>query len=191
MKKTIRKLTIIFAAALMVMMMAAPSFAATISANVHFVTYNTVSDTLQDKWGQSYTITPVNVTVPVSFNTTGFSSIIPNANSSYHQYMSTPTVMDAIYKAYDIKKNNIAVGWTSGWDTLSTPNGAYVTEIFGNPEITQHLTSHHWDGYAWKIYLNPVNWTTNNGELQVYASNVVLSNNDEIYVLYDQASENF
>ena len=189
MSKNLRRLAILFAAAVMVMMMTVPTFAATVSANVHFVTYNTSNTTLTDKWGQTFSIIPVTDTVPVSFNTSGFTSIIPNADPSYHQYMNTPTVMDAIYKAYDLKKNTIRTGWTSGWDTVNTPNGAYVTEIFGNPEVTLHLTSHHWDGYAWIIYLNPTTWPA--PELQYYGSNVPLTNGDDIYVSYEYASENF
>lgn len=190
MKKTMRKIMIVLAAALMVMMMAVPTFASTVSANVHFVTYNEFDDQLEDILGRKYDITAVSETQSVSFETNNFTSVIPGATASNHQYMNTPTVMDAIYSAY-LTNHGSASGWQSYWDTTSSPKGSYITTMYGNPQITQYLSSTYWGGYAWMIYLNPTSWPSSSGELQYYASNVPLTNGDNIYVLYDFTSQSW
>ncbi len=196
MKKTMRKIMIVLAAALMVMMMAVPTFADTITANVHFITYNTSNTTIYDKWDQSYNITAKNVTVPVTYDTDTFSTVIPGATASNHQYMGIPTVMDAIYSAY-LTNNGSATGWASYWDTSSNPKGAYIYTAFGNPQVTTVLDYHNWAGYTWLLFLNTdsmsSSWNSNDreGMLPFYGSNVVLENEDDIYVRYLYATESY
>jgi hypothetical protein len=200
--KIMRRLALAFAAAVMVMMMAAPSFAETITANVHFITYNTSNTTIYDKWDQAYSITAKNVTVPVTYDTDNFSTVIPGATSSNHQYYgtdttpATPTVMDAIYTAY-LTTNGSSTGWASYWDTSSNPKGAYIYTAFGNPQVTTVLDYHNWAGYTWLLYLNTTslssswNSTTRTGMLPYYGSNVVLEDEDDIYVRYLYATESY
>lgn len=196
MSKTLRRMAILFATVIMVMMMAVPAFADTITVNVRFKTFNAVNKTIYDKWDQSYYITAKDVTVPVTYDTDTFTTVIPGATSSNHQYMGTPTVMDAIYTAY-LTTNGSSTGWTSYWDTSSTPKGAYLYTAFGNPQVTQVLDSHNWGGYTWLLYMNTIstnstwNDSTRTGMLPYYGSNVVLQNGDTIYVRYRYTTESY
>lgn len=196
MNKTLRRMALLFAAAVMVMMMAVPAFADTITATVHFKTFNTNNVTIYDKWQQPHYTVAKDVSQEVTFNTTGFDSIIPGATESNHQYMHTPTVMDAIYTAYMIKNGGTS-GWANYWDTSSDPKGTYLYTAFNNTQVTTELSDGHWAGYTWLLYMNTTsldstwNSSSRSGMLPYYGSNVVLQNGDDIYVRYLGASQDY
>ena len=203
MEKTVRKIMIVVAAALMVMVMAVPSFADTISVNVHFETFNGGNTVLYDKWGYQHYIVAKDVVEEVTFDTDDFETVIPGATDSNHQYNDeVPTAMDAIYQAY-LQDNNSSYGWQSFWDTAvgTDPFGCYVTKIYNNDEVTQTLTSSEWKGYTWLIFMNldeddpsfvrTWNDTTNSGCLETYASNYPISDGENIYVRYMYTTETF
>ncbi len=196
MKKTMRKIMIVVAAALMVMVMAVPSFAVSypLSATVHFYS---PSATVTQYGGTTVNVPYWNTGAMVTYQTgftTNFTTAFPTPSGVTHQYEDVqPTVMDAIYDVYYYLNNNSNNGITIGWDGSSTPNGAYLYQLNGVSQIPEKIQSHYWKGYSWHIYLNGTsnswNSSTRTGLIPYYASNMPLEDDDEIYVRFLESEE--
>lgn len=205
MKKTMSKIMIVITAALMVMMMAVPSFADTPSypmdVRVFFITTNAPS-TITDIGGVSHSISQMYVHNDTTY-TSSFTTVIPGAYYPMHALMGVPTAMDAMYTCYGLRNSNNYTGWHSDWDTVNTPNGAYVDKMFNIPEYTTALEYNWnthintWKGYTWQIYLNTTstantwNSSTRKGKLPAYASNVQIQDGDKVYCRYMYTEESW
>lgn len=193
MKRTLRRMAIVFAAALMVMMMAVPSFAATfpISTTVYFYSQG---GTVTQYGGSTVTFPAWNTGAIVTYQdqntfTTNYITPFPAPSGVTNQYWDTqPTIMDAIYDTYYALNGYSNSGINIGWDTVNVPNGAYVDEINNISEIPEIIQSHKWKGYSWHIFLNGIsstwNSSTRTGRIPYYASNMPLENGDVVYVRF-------
>ena len=140
-----------------------------------------------DKWNQTHTIPTISTYDDVTYTST-FSTVIPGATNTNHWLLGYPTAMDAIYSCYGSLNLNDYTGWNSGWDTVNTPNGAYVDKMFNVPEITTYYnaTKKKWKGYSWQIYMNTYstanswNASTRTGKIPQYASNIQVQNGDVV-----------
>ena len=190
MKKTLRKLAIVFAAALMVMMMAVPSFATTYPLQAT-VTFKSNSGSVLP-YGEStpVTIPAWNVTAQVTYQsnfTTNYTTPFPAPSGYTVPNVGEPTVMDAIYDVYYYINNYSNSGIHIGWDTDNTPIGAYIDQIHNLSEITEdfgYTQNGHtfWTGYSWQIYRNGT-------KIPLYANNILLQNGDTILVKYEETTE--
>ena len=189
MKKILRSRMMIFVMAVaMVFATSATAFAGSItpvtptypiSVNVQFeATEGTVTD-INDV---DHDIPAIAVSKTVEYASAGaFSTEFPVDAGAVHELAGYPTVMDAIYNAYHQYSPSMA-GFTMGWDTYSTPNGAYITTLFNIGTIAESSTSNSWKGYSWSIYLN--------GTLtSLYASNVQIKDGDVVRVVYQENTE--
>lgn len=189
MKKTLRKLAIVFAAALMVMMMAVPSFAVTYPLKTTVYFYSQGGNVTQ-YGGDIISVPAVSTGAQVTYQTgftTNYVIPFPAPTGAYNPYTGVqPTVMDAVYDTYYALNNYSNTGINIGWDTVNTPNGAYADKIWNINEITEDIGysqgQNYWTGYAWHIYKNGT-------PISQYASNVTIQNNDVIYVIYEESTE--
>ncbi|AWW26881.1 hypothetical protein [Acetobacterium sp. KB-1] len=90
----------------------------------------------------------------------------------------TPTAFDATISAYyDAMGSQSLDGMTYGYDSVGT--GYYVNEFFYTPmsEVESYYSGtpgqSYWHGYSWVLYIN-------GSESNLYASNVVLDDDDTI-----------
>ncbi len=143
---------------------------------------------ITDKWNQTHTVPYINFVYDDATYTSPFTTVIPGATTTNHWLLGYPTAMDDIYSCYGSLNSNDYTGWSSGWDTSNTPNGAYVDEMFNLPEITTYYnaTKKKWKGYSWQIYMNTYstadtwNPTTRTGKVPQYASNIQVFNGDVV-----------
>ncbi len=198
MKKTMRKIMIVFVAALMVMMMAVPSFAVTypLSTTVYFYAQG---GNVTQYGGDIISVPAINTGAQVTYQTgftTNFTTAFPTPSGVTHQYEDVqPTVMDAIYDVYYYLNNYSNNGITIGWDGSSTPNGAYLYQLNGVSQIPEIIQSNYWKGYSWHIFLNQVtnswNGTTRKGLIPYYASNMPLQDGDKVYVRFLESEQSW
>jgi hypothetical protein len=151
-------------ALMLTMFMAVPAFAQTVSADVTFTHFE-------------YELSSENI----SLDTNGFTTLFNVPAGAIHQYLNQPTAMDAIVQSL----TNLGVEMYSPvyWDTISVPNGAYISSIFleDTVEIDSYYSSipgqSYWKGNTWVLYLD-------SEESEWYASNVLLEDVDEILFAY-------
>ena len=142
------------------------------------VEFSATAQTITDYQNVQHSISAVDVENEVYYASEGtFSTEFTVPSGATHELAGYPTVMDAIYNAYE-QYDSSMTGFSMGWDTYSDPNGAYVSTLFGDGTITTASGSNYWGGYSWAIYLN--------GDLiDLYASNVQIEDDDEIEIKYE------
>ncbi len=142
------------------------------------VTFEAAQRTITDSQNVQHNIPAVNVEENVSYAEGEFSTEFTVPSGATHELAGYPTVMDAMYNAYDQYDSSMD-GFTMGWDTYSNPNGAYVSTLFDIGTIATASGSNYWYGYSWSIYLN-------DELIDLYASNVQIEDGDEIKVEYEE-----
>ena len=144
------------------------------------VQFEASAGTITDSNNVSHIIPAINVNKDVDFDSS-FTTQFPIETGANHELDGYPTVMDAIWDAYKQYDPTMS-GLVMGWDTYSTPNGAYLTDIFGIGTITQAATSNSWEGYSWSISLD-------GAPISLYASNVQVEDDNEILVEFVHSIE--
>lgn len=120
----------------------------------------------------------------------GFTTLFPVDPGAVYQYQDIPTVMDALCEYLLDKNILVEEGMEIGWDTYSTPNGAYIITFLGigTVEVDSHYSSvpgeSYWKGNSWALYVN--------GQKTVlYASNLTLQEGDVIEFVYEYTEEHW
>ncbi|MFZ7103942.1 MAG: hypothetical protein ACOWWO_14990 [Peptococcaceae bacterium] len=160
-----KSLALVLMALMLTVLMVAPAFAQTISADVTFTYFE-------------YELSSENISVDAD----GFTTLFDVPTGATHQYLNQPTVMDAVVQSL----TNLGVEEYSPvyWDTVSVPNGAYISSIFleDTEEIDSYYSSNpgesYWKGNTWILYVD-------GEEAELYASNILLSDVNDITFSYE------
>lgn len=129
-------------------------------------------------------------------NPDGFTTLFPVPTGATHQYQGKATILDAMILACASDEVGVPIEESNlGWDTSSSPNGAFITSYFGQSTLTVDSNysnisgQSYWKGYSWVIRINGqvlkrgtdgVSMVTANPDTLVttpyYASNHLLNN---------------
>lgn len=175
MKQNVKKSLMLLLAVVMIVSMSVTAYAQTGTPST-FVTDPNAPITVNlsvkyyDRGEEETVILP---TETMRFNPAGFTTTFYVDPSANYANLNKPTVMDALYKISVDRFENIPVP-EIGWDTYSTPNGAYISKYYGLDTVTVDSGSNYWKGYSWVLRIN--------GQVQQYGSdyNVIPANPDNL-----------